>query len=332
MQFVFSLSRKLNTMKLRLLTAIVIALSIVSCKSHYRISVDQPATIKIPKEAKLIGVINNVTQVNSPETVVGSILQGEQINGNVEAANRAVDGVLNSLSRSNDVRGIVFESDSIRNDDGTLNWNFIDSIGRLQGIDAFVELNELRTVSPVGGTAVAVVTGQSRSKLDGTLFVNIHVVTTGFNFERFSVDRSYNIPLSTSGNPIDILGDVQKKREYYRKLGFNLGYQAAELIYAHRIWVNRMYFNKGSRALKAAKPMMKNGNWDIAEKQLLQDIDNGKLKARGRALYNLAVVKEGQGDIDKAIEYAERSALECYNKDANDYLVKLRQRKRIMEL
>ncbi|NRA13852.1 MAG: hypothetical protein HRT57_18070, partial [Crocinitomicaceae bacterium] len=216
-------------------------------------------------------------------------------------------------------------------DDGSLNWNFIDSLGRIQGIDAFVELNELRSVAPVGGSVIAIATGKLSTKLEGTLFVNIHVVKTGFDFERFSVDRSYNIPLSTSGSPIAVLGDIQKKRKYYRKLGFSLGYEAAELIYTHRIWVNRMFYNGGSRALKAAKPMMKSGNWDIAEKELLQDVDNGKLKARGRVLFNLALVKEGQVEIDEAIAYAEQAALEYYDKEANNYLVKLRKRKRIME-
>lgn len=317
---------------LRLLSFIFVAASIVSCKHHYRISVDEPAKIKLPKEAKLIGIINNVTSDNSPEKIIGQILSGEQINGNVAAAERAVDGVLNSLNNSADMKGQVFAHESMRNEDGSLDWGLIDSLGRLEGIHAFVELNELRSVAPVGGSVVAIATGKPNTKLEGTLFVNIHVVETGENFERFSVYRYYNISVSTTGNPIDILGDVQRKREYYRKLGYELGYEAAEFIYAHRIWVNRMYYTKGSRTLKAAKPMMRNGNWDIAEKQLLQDEHSGNLKKRGRALYNLAVVKEGQGEVDKAIEYAERAALECYNKEANAYLVKLRKRKRIMEL
>lgn len=317
---------------LRLITFSILVLSITSCKHHYRISVDQPASIKLPAESKSIGVINNVTNANSPDKIVGMILSGEQINGNVTAAERAVDGVLNSLSRSADMHGEIFSHESMRNEDGSLNWTLIDSIGRAQGIHAFVELNELKSVAPIGGTVGAIVTGNSNSKLEGTLFVNIHVVETGFNYERYSVTRYYNVPVSTSGNPMDILGDVQRKREAYKILGFDLGFEAAELIYAHRIWVNRMYFKKGSRSLKAANDMMRNGNWDIAEKLLLNDIENGKLKARGRILYNLALVKEGQGDVNAALEFAERSALECYNKDANEYLVKLRDRKRIMEL
>ncbi|NRA13317.1 MAG: hypothetical protein HRT57_15330 [Crocinitomicaceae bacterium] len=38
----------------KLLPIIIFVLSIVSCKTNYRISVDQPPTIKIPKEAKLM--------------------------------------------------------------------------------------------------------------------------------------------------------------------------------------------------------------------------------------------------------------------------------------
>jgi hypothetical protein len=76
--------------------------------------------------------------------------------------------------------------------------------------------------------------------------------------------------------------------------------------------------------------MIYKGNWDIAEKQLLQDVEHPKEKVRGRTLYNLALIKEGQGEVDVAIEYAERAAL-AGDKLANEYLVKLRGRKRDLE-
>src|SRR5690606_22671547 len=97
------------------------------------------------------------------------------------------------------------------------------------------------------------------------------------------------------------------------------------------VWVGRSYYTKGTSGLNRAKNMIRQGNWDIAEKQLLIDVDHPKEKIRGGVLYNLALVKEGQGFLDEAVIYAEKSALECGNKLANEYLVKLRERQRLLQ-
>lgn len=316
---------------LTLLSFVLLAITFQSCKHSYRISVKEPAVIKIPQEAKVIGVINNVNQENSPEKVIASMLGSEQLNGNVVAAERAVDGVLRALSNSRDLRGEIVEMDSAYLSNGELNWDILDSLAAERGIDGFIELSELRTVSPVGGTVLANATGQQNNRLTGTLFMNMHVVSTGENHQRFSVNRTYNIPISGSTNIIDILNDVQRKREYYRALGFQLGFRAGELIYPNWVWVGRTYYTRGTPAVKASKDMLRNGNWDIAEKRLLMDEEFANVKKRGRVLFNLALVNEAQGEIDLAIQYAERAALECDNKEANEYLVKLRLRKRQLE-
>lgn len=314
-----------------LLSLVLLGLSFQSCKHSYRISVKEPAVIKIPQDTKVIGIINNVNQENSPEKVIASMLGSQQLNGNVAAAERAVDGVLRALSDSQDLRGEIVEMDSAYLSNGKLNWDVLDSLAAARGIDGFIELSEIRTVSPVGGTVLANAAGQQNNRLSGTLFMNVHVVSTGEDHERFSVNKTYNIPISGSTNIIDILNDIQRKREYYRALGFQLGYRAGELVYPNWEWVGRKYYTRGTPALKAAKDMLRNGNWDIAEKRLLMDEEYKKLNKRGRVLFNLALVKEAQGEIDMAIQYAERSALECDNKEANEYLVKLRLRKRQIE-
>ncbi len=306
--------------------------SLSSCKHSYRISVKEPAVIRIPDEVKTIGVINNVSDENSPEKIVSTMLATQQVNGNVIAAERAVDGVIQSFNNTQDMFGQIFEVDStyfLAN--GKLNWNMLDSAAVTQGIDGFIELSELRSVSPVGGTVLANATKQTNHRLTGTLFVNVHVVETGITYERYNVKYTYNIQLSGSVNIISILNDIQRKREYYRALGFQLGFKAGKLIYPNWVWVGRTYYTKGTPGLKSAKKMLREGNWQLAERRLLMEVDHTNRKKRGRILHNLALAKEGQGEIDAAIEYTERAALECDNKLANEYLVKLRDRKRIME-
>lgn len=306
---------------------ILFAFIISSCKTSFRISVKEPAVIVIPEDALSFGVINSVDEMNSPEQVVGAILTGQQANANKIASERAVDGVHRALENSNRLSGLTIQSDSAHNEDGSVNWAFLEATAAQNKLDGYIEIAEIRTTSPVGGSVLASAQGSTSTRLDGTAYVNYYIVNNHWSQERMAVSTHYNIPTSGSLSVIDILSDVQKKKEYYRELGFSLGLRAGRLIYPNWVWVNRSFYNKGSKELKRAKPMIQKGNWDIAEKQLLQGIDYTGEKARGRTYFNLALVKEGQGDIDKAIEYAEIAALEYGVKLANDYLVTLKNRK-----
>ena len=318
--------------KIHIHLIIFICLALVSCKTSFRITVKEPAVVNVPNNIQKFGIINNVNIKNSPEEMISIALGTQQLNGNVVAAERALDGVLRALSNSNFMQGEIIKiTPNMRNIDRELNWTLLDSIAKTKKLDGFFELSELRTIAPVGGTILAGATGKTSVKLDGTLFVTIHITETGEKHERFSVKQHYNIPISGTTNIVDILNDAVKKREYYRALGFELGYKAGRLISPNWVWVGRTYYTKGHKTIKRAKPMIKKGNWDIAEKQLMLDDDYGKEKIRGRILYNLALVNEGQGEIDNAIMYAEKSALECGNKLANEYLMTLKKRKRILD-
>ncbi|XOV67349.1 MAG: DUF6340 family protein [Fluviicola sp.] len=321
---------------MRLLLLLAVSASILmisSCKNSYRITVKEPAIIPLPSETKVIGVINNVTDINSPQKPVAAILNSAELNGNVAAAERAVDGVLRALTNSRDMRGESFEIDSSHFDsNGNLDWDILDSIANERGIDGFVELNEIRTVSPVGGAIVANATGQNRYRLTGTVFMNVHVVATGENFERFSATRTYNIPTSGSTNIIDLMNDLQRRREFYRALGFQLGFEVGSMIYPNWVWVGRKYFTRGTPAIRNARHMLREGNWDLAEKTLLQDEEYHKRNKRARVLFNLALANEGQGELDNAILFAERAAMEGGSKIASEYLRTLRNRKRQLEV
>lgn len=315
-------------------TFYVLALCLIfaSCKTSFRISVQEPAVIDLPGDASSFGIINNVNNTNSPEQSIGSVLNSAKINGNVAAAERMTDGVHRSIENSNSLSSVTIKADSVRLYGGAINWEYLDTLAAQNDLDGFIEIAEFRTVSPVGGTIAANVEGKSSTKLHGTAYINYYVNEGHWVRERFVVRKSYRIPTSGSTSILDMLADVQKKREYYRALGFELGLHAGRLIYPNWVWVNRKYYNKGSKELKRAAPMIQQGNWDIAEKQLQYALDNGGKKARARANYNLALVNEGQGELDNAIQYAETAALEYGDKLANEYLSTLRQRKRQMEI
>lgn len=307
---------------------ILLSVGLLACKTSFQISVQEPSAIQLSRNYTKFGVANSVTISNSPEDIAGSILGGQSPDANVVAAENAMNGVFRAFDNSGYLSGTTMNPDSIHLNNGQVDWDYIDQYCVRNDLHGVMEIAELRTISPIGGTVLANLEGKSKSRLDGTAYINIYIANDHISHERFAVRYYYNIPLSQGQSIIDILSDIQKKRQYYRNLGFELGYKAGKSIYPNWVWVNRQFFNKGSKELKRAKPMIYKGNWDIAEKQLQYAIEDPKDKVRGRAYFNLALVKEGQGYIDEAIKYAEISALEYGNKLANDYLVQLRKRKR----
>lgn len=318
----------------KLFILLIIGVLMISCKTRFRISVKEPAVIDLPDEARSFGIINTVNEENSPEQrIAGVILGTTQINGNESAAERAVEGALRALDHSNYLQGTkIPQLTNIYHPDGSVDWELLDSVAQQQGLDGFLELCKMETQTPVGGTVVANATGQRSMRLDGNMYVNTYIIKDRVSIEQFRVFYRYNIPTSGSTSVINILSDAQRKTEYFKALGFQLGYEAGSLIYPNWEWVNRTFYNKGNRILRRAKPMIREGNWDIAEEQLEMGKGIKSDRIRGRILYNLALVNEGQGDIDQALEYAKESALSCGNKLANDYLRILKNRKRQLQI
>src|SRR5690554_6087170 len=306
----------------------LLGLSLLSCKTSFKISVQEPATVNLPNDVARLGIINAVNPENSPEQQIAGVLLGtSQINGNIEAANRAVEGALRSFDRSDFLQGANLpQLKTIYNNDGSVDWILLDSVAKKENLDGFIELSKMETLSPIGGTVLANATGQTTLRLDGSMYVNIYLPKNQTAIPQYKVFHSYTIPTSGNTSIVNILNDVQLKTEYFKALGFQLGHKAAGLLYPNWIWVNRSYYSKGSTNIKRAKPMISKGNWDIAEKQLLMEIHPKNEKVQRRVLYNLALVKEGQGHITKAIEYAEQSAL-LGDKMANEYLRILQRRK-----
>ena len=233
---------------------------LASCKTSFRISVKEPSIVKIPSEVRTIGVLNNVNKENIPEKIIEVLLQSQSINGNTVAAERAVEGVLRGLGKSSNLIGKTLANGEIKTYDGNVNWSAIDSICNSQVLQGILELTEVQTISPVGGSLLASSTGQSSTRLEGYLYANIYIANTHEIIERLRIRRFYNIPLSGTTSIIDILNDVKRKQEYYRALGYELGYGMAKLIYPNWVLVDRDYYTKGSDVLKRARPMIKEGN------------------------------------------------------------------------
>jgi hypothetical protein len=111
----------------------------------------------------------------------------------------------------------------------------------------------------------------------------------------------------TGINPLLAAKALIERKEAVKEVG-NMAGQA----YAFRIvplWtrVTRDYYVRGNNNFKIAMRKARTGNWDGAAKLWQAETNNSKSKIAGRACYNMAIISEINGDIDTAINWAQKS-------------------------
>lgn len=304
---------------------VALSLLLTACKTSFRISVRNPPEILLADSTKRFLLVNNVTNENSPDELLDQVIKGQQYNGNVLASEQSINGILRSLDDSRYLKGTPRAPLQFRKNMET-DWNIVDSACRNSGVQGIIEIASFESKAPVGGTVLANVAGQSASPLKGWIYFNVYIANTHQHLDRLSLSEVYNIPVSGTLNPLNMLSDMVRKREVYGQMGYNIGYRTGSLFYSNWFWVNRSYYTKGSTNLKRAKRLIRSGNWDLAERQLTADINSPKNKVAGRAKFNMALIYEGQGRLDDAVMMAERAAFENGTKPAYDYINVLKNR------
>lgn len=298
-----------------------------SCTTSFQIAVREPKEVKIPPTALVFGLVNNVADEKSAGKTARVIL-GSEIIKNGPASDNAVVGFIQSLENSNNLSASIFISDSIDFGGGP-RWEYIDSIAELNNFHGIIQFVEMNNRYPVGGAFGSAISRKGSPELKGELIFNIYIANTHEVFENLSVKGSLIVSQS-SDDIFEAVDNIGYKKECYVRLGNQLGQSAGRLIYPSLIWVNRTFYKSGSKSLKNASSNIYAGNWTVAEAFLLKDRNHTKDKTRGRVLYNLAIVKEGQEDIAAAIEFANLS-LECGEVLADKYLIKLNERLKMIE-
>lgn len=313
----------------KLTIAFIVIYILSSCMTSFRISVQKPAIINLPSEVKKIILIDDTPNKTTVETTIEGVLSGEQLNGDKVAIEMFSNGLAMSLKNGNYISEKV--NKSLEKNNGKINAVALNALFSEHNAQAVIILNNFDSDAPIGGVIVGNVLGNTQTTLIGKATISVYCQDKS-NIENILVTERFILPTSGSINPLAMLQDVVNRQKWYAELGRITGIQAGSLFYAPWVWVNREFYNKGSKDLRQAKKMIHFGNWDIAEKKLTPLLRSSKNKVRARGSYNLALVYEGQGRLGDAISMAEKSALEFNCKKASNYLQLLQYRQRDMQL
>lgn len=289
------------------------------------ISVQKPSQLSLPSDVQKIVVVNNSTlQGKKQASIIESILTGEQIQGDRFASDNCTGGLVNTLNESNKYQAVGLKEKAVYAEDLSINWREVKNICSDENAEMMIVMNLFDTDAQAGGMITSLATGGT--PVYGEAIFDLFYPKEELYYHNMRIVDGVYVQSNLSLDPLLILNDMSRKRDVTNNLGYKVGATAAHKMIPHWVWVDRKYYQKGSKSLKKSKNLIRNGNWDLAEKKLLLLIDSKSNKEAERALFNLALVKEGQGDLNAAILYAEKAVLDYDNKLAPVYLNQLKQR------
>jgi hypothetical protein len=329
------------------LPCMLILISLYSCSSTNLvfISVLKPAPVTMSPDIKNIGIINRSTvkDRNRAIDMVDKVLSIEGDSLDSQAAKQETIGLADELVKNSKFSNVtVFNNVDLRTEvpgqfPAPLGWDQVDQICKDKNIDALFTLELFDTDSKVNYAAIPITIKTPLGNIPGiehqaTMLTN---VKSGWRIydptQRLILDEySLNRELTLSGrgiNPVAAVGAIMNRKEALKDLSNKMGHDYAFRLIPYWIRVSRDYYVKGTENFKIGKRKAQTGNWQGAGELWKKETNSSSSKIAGRACYNMAIICEINGQLDLAIEWAQKSYENYGNRLALQYVNILKHRK-----
>lgn len=323
------------------------AILICSCSSTNLvfISVKEPAPVSVPNYIKSVAIINRskATEENKMLDDIHRVLSLESKKLLEEGGKASIEGLNDEMIANNRFENIVkLDTTELRAFGAgvfpsALSWDQVEKICVETSTDVLfaLELFDADSKLSYGATPANINTIFGKVPAIESTVTMSTVVKTGWRMydphSRIILDESLiSKELIFTGrgiNPIAATEALIHKKEAVKQAGNAAGHLYAEKIDPYWIRVSRDYFVRGSTNFKTAKRKAQTGNWKDAGKLWEQETTNSKRKVAGRACYNMAIINEINGDIDSAIQWAQKAYEDYRIKIALHYVNILQNRK-----
>lgn len=321
---------------------ILTAISIESCKiGSTSLQVLKPADIMLPPSFQKFVLADrtrpgkgNGTQALS---AIEGILTGEGIFQDRWGASDCVEGLRQELIKTPRYTVTIAAVDTLLKGTGRrqimppLDWK---TVAKMVGNDTTTGLIVLESfdsnIDLTSALAQAATSTQPASyRADGR--VNVYCVWRIYDLRSKTIvdeyTQQFNTSFSGSGaTQAAAEANLPNRSNMVQRAGVMAGQAYAIRISPQWIWVTRQYYKKGSPALKQGKRLVQNGNWKTVTDLWDKEASSSDPKAAMRASYNMALASEQAGQLDLALEWANRAAT-MGDKRAPKYVAILQQRK-----
>jgi Family of unknown function (DUF6340) len=320
-----------------------VLLGACSATNLMSLSVQVPAPVTIPGNARTIAVADRTATTSQSKVtdVVDKIFSLETPKLDSAGAGRSMAGLKDALLKTDRFDEIVMISDHLNTVNPAqfptpLSWEVVSELCNKNKADLLFALELFDTdskltyaVQPVKiNTVLGSIPAIEHEASMATLVKSgwrIYDPASKEILDEFAV--SNNIIYSGRGiNPVAAANAVISRGEAVKAVGYETGKIYATRITPEWIRVSRDYYVKGTDRFIIAKRKAQTGNWDNAAALWQQETTNRKAKIAGRACYNMAIINEINGNLPKAIEWAQTAYENYNNKLALRYVNLLRRR------
>lgn len=345
--FKYYFNPNLKMMKAKITLLPILLLLLFSCGStnHMTIRVTKPAPVFIHNNINSVGIIDRSLPSQNNKTLddIDKILSAEGKNLDKDAAKTAVVGLYDELTANNAFSEIkLIEDLNVRGPGlgvfpAAIPWKEVEAICKENNVDAIFVLSFYDTDSKISykidTVRIANPLGIKIPALEhrATISTNIHSGWRIYDPLNKMILDEYLMPSSVtvSGkgiNPVKAINAIAGRKEAVLDISNKIGHNYALRIFPYRIRVSRDYYVKGTNNFVVAMRRAQAGDWNGAAELWEKELNNPDGKIAGRACYNMAIINEINGDLDKAVEWASKSYTDYNDKIALKYVRILKYR------
>jgi hypothetical protein len=323
-----------------------------SCASteYVHISVMEPAPVSLPPSIKNIGVVNR-SQASKETKVIDAIdkvFSLEGANLDKDGASATIGGLTDELMKNNrftevkPLTNLELKSVGAGIFPSPMAWDAVEKICKENHVDALFALELFDTDSKIGYAAspVSLTTPLGHvPAIEQQANITTQIKTgwriydpVGRNIlDEYPLTRS--VSRSASGiNPLVAANVIVGRKEAVKEVGTRIGQIYADRIIPFWIRVTRDYYVRGTDNFRIARRKAQTGNWNEAGSLWQQETTSPDSKVAGRACYNMAIISEINGDLDSAIDWAQKGYENYGNRLSLTYVNILKNRKAAMLL
>jgi hypothetical protein len=330
---------------------ICIAIICYSCSSTSLMSlnVTKPAPVSIPPNIKSVAIVNR-TQASSETKTLDAIHKVVSLETNelqMSGAQASIQGLSDELTKNTrftqvkSLNGLDLRSYGAGVFPTPLLWDSVERIWRESNTDALfaLELFDADSRLNYAGNPAGIGLAGGLPAIEHLLNITTNVKTgwriydptTRTILDEYIIGRDLSSP-GSGINPAVAASALIGRKEAVKEVGIQAGQAYASRILPYWIRVSRDYFVGGDQNFKTAQRRAQSGNWDGAAQIWLEETKSANGKLAGRGCYNMAIIAEINGDLDGAIQWAQKSYEDYKIRLGLNYVNILRYRKQQNDL
>lgn len=317
-----------------------------SCKTNLvYLTVNEPAPVNFPGAIKKVGVINRsqLAPGNVVQNTIDMVLaeKGPELDkeGGFECVRGATDALKQNtrFTKVANLAQVWFREASPGVNSTPLSWDLVDKVCRENDVEALFSLEMFYTDSKISYSTVPV---KIKTPIGEVPAIEHHAqvqthLRSGWRIydskSRSILDDyrpSENLNFTGVGvNPMAAASALLGRKEAVKQAGYRIGQNCAQRINQYSIRVSREYYVKGTSNFEMAKRQAQVGEWKGAGELWKNETNNSNPKLRARAYYNMAIINEINGDLEAALDWAQKAYVTGNKKMALHYVNILKYRR-----